>query len=145
MTAEEHIGRLRARYPGAVIYRFGDCATLSDTLLALGRAGRTRATCTAEAEIAAGEAAPVVGRCDIVVDFDGVPQLVTRTLDLRRVRFCDMTADMALAEGENDDLEGWRADHERYCRRAGIFAPEMGLIWERFEVVEDLQGDTGRA
>lgn len=141
---EQDIAKLLARYPGAVTYRFGDTAALSDTLLALVRAGHKHATCMAEAEIAAGLPAPQVGRCDIALDFDGMPQLVTRTLELRRVRFCDMTEDMALAEGENDDLAGWRADHEHYYRRAGHFAPDMELIWERFEVVEDMQSEKGR-
>jgi uncharacterized protein YhfF len=132
------LDELKARYPGAVTYRFGDSATLSDDLLALVRAGKKRATCSSEAEIAAGQVPPVVGRCDIAEDFDGMPQLVTRTLELRRVRFCDMTEEMALAEGEDDSLDSWRAGHERYYRRHGIFDPEMWLIWERFEVVEDL-------
>jgi uncharacterized protein YhfF len=133
---------LKARYPGAETYRFGDSAALSDALLALVRAGKKRATCTAEAEIGVSEVLPEVGRCDVVLDFDNVPQLVTRTLELVRVRFCDMTEEMALMEGEDETLAGWRAGHERYYRRAGIFAPDMGLIWERFEVVEDLGGDS---
>ena len=127
-----------ARYPGAETYRFGDSRALSDALLALVRSGRKRATCTAEAEVGVSEVLPEVGRCDIVLDFDDVPQLVTRTLELRRVRFCDMTEEMALMEGEDETLAGWREGHERYYRRAGIFAPDMGLIWERFEVIEDL-------
>lgn len=131
---------LKARYPGAETYRFGDSAALSDTLLALVRAGRKRATCTAEAELGLSEVMPEVGRCDIVLDFDAIPQLVTRTLELVRLRFCDMTEEMALMEGEDETLDAWRAGHERYYRRAGIFAPDMGLIWERFEVVEDLRG-----
>ena len=45
---------------------------------------------------------------------------------------------MALAEGENDTLEGWRADHEAYFARNGGFDPEMMLVFEQFEVVEDL-------
>jgi uncharacterized protein YhfF len=129
---------LKARYPGAVVYRFGDGPELCAALLALVRAGKKRATCLAEAEIAAGGAPPEVGRCDIAVDFEDAPQLVTRTLELRRVRYRDMTEEMALMEGEDDDLAGWMAGHERYYRRLGIFAPDMGLIWERFEVVEDL-------
>ncbi|MCS6624017.1 ASCH domain-containing protein [Roseibacterium beibuensis] len=129
---------LRRRYPGAVTYRFGDGPKLCAELIALVRAGKKRATCSSEAEIAAGQDAPVVGRCDIAVDFHDVPQLVTRTLDLVPVRFCDMTEEMALMEGEDDSLAGWRAGHERYYRRKGIFAPDMKLIWERFEVVEDL-------
>jgi uncharacterized protein YhfF len=133
---------LKARYPGAETYRFGDSAALSDALLALVRAGKKRATCTAEAEIGVSAVLPEVGRCDVVLDFDDVPQLVTRTLELVRVRFCDMTEEMAKMEGEDETLAGWRAGHERYYRRAGIFAPDMGLIWERFEVVEDLGGDS---
>jgi uncharacterized protein YhfF len=137
------LDELRARYPGAQTYRFGDSPALSDALLALVRAGKKRATCTAEAEIGVSEVLPEVGRCDIVLDFDDVPQLVTRTLELVRLRFCDMTEEMALMEGEDEDLAGWRDGHERYYRRAGIFAPEMGLIWERFELVEDLVQDRG--
>jgi len=133
---------LKARYPGAVTYRFGDGPELGGALLALVRAGRKRATCIAEAELGVSEAMPEVGRCDIALDFDGVPQLVTRTLDLVRVRFRDMTEEMALMEGEDDTLDGWRAGHEAYYRRAGIFAPDMRLLWERFELVEDL-GETG--
>jgi uncharacterized protein YhfF len=139
VTVEE----LKARYAGAVTYRFGDSAALCDELLALVRAGRKRATCTALAEVAEGETPPEEGRCDIAMDFDGRPQLVTRTVELRRVRFCDMTEEMALMEGEDEDLAGWRDGHERYYRRAGIFAPDMDLIWERFEVVEDLAAGEG--
>ncbi|WP_025310589.1 ASCH domain-containing protein [Roseicyclus elongatus] len=137
MTAA--LDALRRRYPGATTYRFGDGPDLCAELLALVRAGRKRATCSSEAEIAAGEAAPVVGRCDIALDFDDVPQLVTRTVALVPLRFCDMTEEMALLEGEDDSLESWRAGHERYYRRLGIFAPDMPLIWERFELVEDLR------
>ncbi len=137
MTLDE----ILARYPGAETYRFGDSAALSDALLALVRAGRKRATCTAVSELGVSEVMPVVGRRDIVLDFADVPQLVTETLGLVEVRFCDMTEVMALAEGEDETLDGWKAGHERYYRRQGIFDPEMMLIWERFEVVEDFAKD----
>lgn len=127
-----------ARYPGAETYVFGDSARLSGELLALVRSGVKRATCTTWAEIAAGEAVPQIGRCDIATTFDGRPALVNRTVELRLVRFCDMTEKMALAEGEDETLESWRDGHERYYRRLGVFDPKMELIWERFEVVEDL-------
>jgi uncharacterized protein YhfF len=136
VTLEE----VKERYPEAETYRFGDSAALSDQLLALVRAGKKRATCTAVAELGLSEAMPEVGRRDIVLDYDDVPQLVTETLELREVRFCEMSEDMALAEGEDETLAGWRQGHEAYYRRAGIFAPDMALIWERFEVVEDFGG-----
>ncbi|ABD54063.1 ASCH domain-containing protein [Jannaschia sp. CCS1] len=130
---------LRAKYPGAETSIFGDSATLSAELLALVRKGVKRATCTAMADVASGEdAMPQIGRIDIFTTFDGRPALATRTLELRLVRFCDMTEEMALAEGEDETLAGWQEGHGRYYRRLGIFAPDMELIWERFEVVEDL-------
>ncbi|MEX3016295.1 ASCH domain-containing protein [Gymnodinialimonas hymeniacidonis] len=130
---------LLSRYPGAETYVFGDSARLSALLLGLVRSGAKRATCTAMADVAAGrEALPTIGRCDIATTFDGRPALVNRTVELRLVRFCDMPEELALAEGEDETLAGWRENHERYYRRQGIFAPDMELIWERFEVVENL-------
>jgi uncharacterized protein YhfF len=127
----------RARYPDAQTFVFGDSPELCAELLALVRSGQKRATCSARAEIAAGAAAPQVGRRDIALNFDGRAELVIETLRVVPVRFCDMTADMALMEGENDSLEGWRSDHRRYYERAGIFASDMDLLWEEFRVIED--------
>ena len=133
VTLEEII----ARYPGAQTFRFGDSEALSDELLALVRAGRKVATCTHMQELEDGTLPPQVGRCDVAVNFDGTPALVIETVELVETSFQEMTEEMALAEGENDSLAGWRHDHERYFRRLGVFAPDMPLIWERFAVVED--------
>jgi uncharacterized protein YhfF len=127
----------RARYPGAQTFRFGDDAVLTEELLTLVRSGRKRATCSALAEIAAGAAAPQVGRRDIALDGAGNPALVIETLRLVELRFCDMPEELALLEGEDESLESWRAQHRRYYERAGIFAPDMPLIWEEFRLVED--------
>ena len=135
---EVELTQVLGRYPGAQTYVFGDSAHLSAELLGLVRAGVKRATCLSMAEVLRGEAVPQIGRCDIATTFDGRPALVNRTVELRLVRFCDMTEEMALAEGEDETLAGWRAGHERYYRRLAVFDPEMELIWERFEVVEDL-------
>jgi len=125
------------RYPGAQTFRFGDGPALCEELLALVRAGRKRATCLALAEIAAGQVAPKIGRRDIALDSQGNPALVIETLRLIELRFCDMPEDLALMEGEDESLEGWRAGHRRYFERAGIFSPDMPLIWEEFRVIED--------
>jgi uncharacterized protein YhfF len=135
---EVELTALVERYPGAQTYVFGDSAQLSAVLLGLVRSGVKRATCLSMAEVLRGEAVPQIGRCDIATTFDGRPALVNRSIELRLVRFCDMSEEMALAEGEDATLEEWRAGHERYYRRMGVFDPEMELIWERFEVVEDL-------
>ena len=63
-----------------------------------------------------------------------------RTTQVQEIRYCDVTEEMALAEGENDSLLGWRKDHKAFFKRNGGFDPEMMLVFERFELVEDLAG-----
>ncbi len=86
---------------------------------------------------------PQVGRCDITLDWDGHPALVTETTDVTIRRFCDVDEDFALAEGENDNLDGWRNGHRRYFERNGGWTNDMKLVCERFRVVEDFQAIDG--
>ncbi len=134
---------LKERYPGAEVFSFGDTPELITVLTELVRSGAKRATCSAVADIESGEQeAPQVGRRDIVLDAEGAPAFVIETLELRETTWETMPEQMALAEGENETLEGWQADHKDYFTRHGIFAPDMKLIWERFEVIETF-GDSG--
>jgi uncharacterized protein YhfF len=126
-----------ARHPGAVTFAFGDSRALSDVLLALVRAGRKTATCGALRDFEAGEAMPVVGRRDIALDWDGRPALVIETTEVTIRRFREVEADFALAEGEDETLEGWQEGHRRYFERNGGWDPEMELVCERFRLVED--------
>ena len=129
---------LQDTYPGAGTFRFGDGPDLCARLNALVRAGTKTATCGAAAEFdAEPEAMPVVGRCDIATEWDGTPALVIRTTRVQRVSFAAVTEEMALAEGA-DGLEGWRTEHRAFFERNGGFDPEMELIFEHFELVEDL-------
>ncbi len=135
MTLDEAL----ARYPGAETFTFGDSAALSAELLALVRAGVKTATCGALRDFEAeGEALPQVGRRDIALNWDGTPALVIETIEVAIRRYRDVDADFALAEGENDSLDGWRADHRRYFERNGGWDVEMELVCERFRLVEDL-------
>ncbi len=127
------------KYPGAVTFTFGDSEPLCNELLSLVRSGKKTATCGALRDFGSGgEPMPVAGRCDIALNWDGTPALVIETLEVSIRRFCDMDMTFALAEGENEDLEGWRQDHRRYFERNGGFEPEMELVCERFRLVEDL-------
>ena len=128
-----------ARWPGAQSYRPGDSAALNAEILALMRSGRKRASCEAWAVFDEGrEALPVVGRVDIVLDWDGAPALAVRTLEVLRVPFAEMTGEMAAEQGEFTDLAHWRRGYEAYLTRSGRFAPDVAMMLERFEVVEDL-------
>ncbi|WP_417670232.1 ASCH domain-containing protein [Roseibium sp.] len=133
---------LTAKYPGADSFAFGDSAELSAELIALVRSGKKTGTCGALRDISeGGEAMPVTGRKAIALDWDGEPALVIETLSVTISRFCDVDAEFALSEGENDDLAGWQRDHQAFFERNGGFSTEMELVCERFRLVEDLAGE----
>lgn len=129
---------LRERYPTAVTFKFGDSASLCDTLLSLVRSGKKTATCGALRDYLGGEPMPSVGRRDIVLCWDDTPALVIETVELIQCQFDEVTEEMALAEGEDKSLEGWRANHRKYFYRNGGFSEDMMIIWERFILVENL-------
>ena len=125
-----------------VTFRFGDSEALCNELLALVRSGRKTATCEALRAFEAGvEDMPVVGRQDVALNWDGTPALLLETVEVIERRFCDVDEDFALAEGENEDLAGWRRDHQAYFERTCGFDPEMIVVCERFRLVRDLAGD----
>jgi uncharacterized protein YhfF len=130
---------LQDTYPGAVTFSLGDSNALCVKLNTLVREGKKKATCGALAEFEGDSLSlPKPGRCDIATDWDGTPAFVVRTKSVEHVRFCDVTEEMALAEGEDENLEGWRKGHKAYFERNGGFDPDMMLVFERFEMVEDL-------
>ena len=130
---------IRARYPGAETFTFGDSAELSAALLSLVRAGQKTATCGALRDFEeGGEALPVPGRRDIALNWDGTPAVVIETVSVEVCRFDQVSEDFALAEGESDDYVGWRDGHIEYFNRNGGWTPDMMLVCERFRMVEDL-------
>ena len=133
----ETLKLLKHRYPTAQTFKFGDSAELSATLLALVRSGKKIATCGAVRDFENGEPIPQIGRRDIALHWDDTPALVIETVELIQCRFDEVTEAMALAEGEDDSLDGWRRGHRAYFERNGGFSPDMQILWERFLLVED--------
>ncbi|WP_065334894.1 ASCH domain-containing protein [Tritonibacter mobilis] len=133
----ETLKLLKHRYPTAQTFKFGDSAELSATLLALVRSGKKIATCGAVRDFENGEPRPQIGRKDIALHWDDRPALVIETVELIQCRFDEVTEAMALAEGEDDSLDGWRRGHRAYFERNGGFSPDMQILWERFLLVED--------
>jgi len=89
-----------------------------------------------------------VGDYSVILDSEGAPAAVMRTLSLVRCRFRDVEEEFALAEGEGD-YEEYREGHLRYYRSqekegGERFGEESWVLCERFEVVyarEDLRGE----
>ena len=130
---------VKARYPEAKTVGFGDSRGLSGLLISLIREGKKQATCGALRDFVEGrDPMPNVGQRDIVIDWHGVPVLVIETSEVTIRRFCDVDSDFALAEGENETLEGWQKDHRDFFIRNGGWKPDMELVCERFRLIEDL-------
>lgn len=121
----------------AVSFKFGDSRELCDRLTALVRTGAKTATCGALRDFDAGEAMPVVGRRDTVLDWDGNAVLRIETTEVTIRRFRDVPEDFALAEGEGD-FDDWTRGHIDFFTRNGGYDPDMELVCERFRLVEVL-------
>ena len=131
----------KARYPGAELFRPGDSPNLNAHILSLVRSGAKTVTCEAWSVFeTGGEALPEPGRIDIALDWDGNAAYAVETLDVRKVRFCDMAPDDIPPQGEFRDYDDWANGYRRYLTRAGRFSPDVPLMVETFRLVEDFGG-----
>ena len=129
--------------PGRVVLdSFGDSPELSRELVALICAGRKRAgTSLLWAHEHEGEPLPEVGEVDVVVDHEGEPVAITRTVRVQVVAFDEVDEAYAALEGEGDrSLAHWRAAHwdvfGRECVRIGrVPAEDMPVVCCAFELV----------
>uniref|UniRef100_UPI003515BADA ASCH domain-containing protein n=1 Tax=Salipiger bermudensis TaxID=344736 RepID=UPI003515BADA len=85
-------------------------------------------------------ALPEVGRVDLALDWQGRPALALRTTEVLRLRFGEMSEATVAEQGEFADLADWRRGYEAYLTRSGRFARDVEMMFERFELVEDLAG-----
>jgi len=127
------------KYPGAGSFKFGDSDGMNAEVIALVRAGKKTATCGKASDFEDDPGAvPVVGRYDIVTNWDGSPTVVIRTVSVERMAFNTIGVGFALAEGEDETHAAWYVSHREYFMRNGGWSGDMEMICERFEVVEDL-------
>ena len=116
-------------------------------LLDLVLAGRKRATSSSLLSYRMeGEEIPKAGDLSVITDWDGVPRCVVMTTAVRVMRYGDITFDIAKLEGEDDSLESWRRNHERFFREEGkelgyTFSEDLKVVFEEFEVIEVLPGE----
>ena len=116
-------------------------------LLDLVLAGRKRATSSSMLSYRMeGEEIPKAGDLSVITDWDGVPRCVVMTTAVRVMRYGDITFDIAKLEGEDDSLESWRRNHERFFREEGkelgyTFSEDLKVVFEEFEVIEVLPGE----
>ena len=134
-------------YANAVTFAFGDGPEMADELLALVLSGVKTATCGALGDYGpGGEAMPVVGRRDVVLDGRGRRAAVIETVEIELRRYDEVDERFARDEGEGDlTLAWWREVHRGYFELNGGFSPDMQLVCERFRLVEALDRGEGAA
>jgi uncharacterized protein YhfF len=127
-----------ANYSGAARWSFGDSPALADELLQLVLDGQKTATCGSYTAYQQ-EKGPVIGDYNVILNGRGEPACVIRTLSLKLIRYCDVSAEMAALEGEGDkSLAFWRQGHREFFTREGTFSSQMWLVFEEFELVETI-------
>ena len=115
-------------------FSFGDSPDLANELLELVLSGTKCATCWAESQ---GLLSAEVGKMMVVLDGQGVPRAVLKTIELTKRSFDEVDEAFAYDEGEGDrSLRYWREAHMRYFSPLGRYSPDMILWCERFELVE---------
>lgn len=130
-----------SKYADLPRFAFGDSPALADELLALVLAGRKTATCCSLRQYEAeGWKIPKPGGRWIVLDGAKHPRCVVETTGIATKRFDAVDAQFAHDEGEGDrSYAYWRAAHENYFQRQGLFSPDMLVVCERFRLVEVLE------
>ena len=82
---------------------------------------------------------PVIGDFALVEDSQGHAICVIHVTAIHLLRFSDVTAELAAKEGEGDlSLANWQTEHQRFFEREGTFSATMELIFQEFEVVEQI-------
>jgi uncharacterized protein YhfF len=117
-------------------FSFGDGPDLANRFLELVLSGTKRATCWAESQ---GLLSAEVGKLMVVLDGQGVPKAVLKTIELTKRRFDEVDEALPMTKVKvtarcNIGVEA----HTRYFTRLGRYAPDMVLWCERFELVEGI-------
>ncbi len=134
------VKQLKAKYPGAIAWPFGDSPQMSAELAGLVVRGLKTAGCGSLAAFEKEEDSPTIGGYNIILDGEGRPICVIRTIAMRLIRFNEVTEELARKEGEGDlSLQYWRREHKEFFEREGTFSENMELVAEEFELIEIVQ------
>jgi uncharacterized protein YhfF len=139
---------------GLLRWGFAEPGPLRDELTAAALAGRKTTTASLLVEyVIDGDALPVAGELQMLVDSEGRDVAIVETISCRVARLADVDDRHAIDEGEGyADAHDFRVAHERYWNgyldqvRSGLGDPAFALtddtmiVLERFRIVERLDG-----
>jgi len=86
------------------------------------------------------EPLPVSGELYIVVDRTNTPRCVIEIQTVNVIPFNEVTWEMAVQEGEDENLGEWRQKEQEYLEEEGAvvgfdFTPDIKLVFQTFKVV----------
>jgi uncharacterized protein YhfF len=136
---------LAAAFPGQdsrffLAMSIGGTPELTDSGAALVLDGTKTATSSAFWDYADGRI-PFVGALSVLLDGQGQPVGIVETVGVERVRFRDVTEEMARAYGEGErTLQWWRRVigdwyRNKAARDGQLFSEDVHILWERIAVV----------
>ena len=84
---------------------------------------------------------PKVGDQSIVTYFDGKDGCIIENIDVRLIPYNQMTYDIVKLEGEDDCLESWKNNHDKFfsedAELTGYeFSEDMMIVFEIFKVIK---------
>jgi uncharacterized protein YhfF len=89
----------------------------------------------------AGEKLPEAGRLNVITDWNGIAQCITKTIKVTILPFREVGEDLALIEGEGDkSLDYWRKAHISFFTREleklnMQFNEDLLVVFEEFEMI----------
>ncbi len=121
---------------------FGDSKEMANELANLVLSGIKRGTtCLLRDVVNKKEGIPLIGGNVVLVDSEGKPKAIWRTIELRLGPMDSVISDFAYDEGEGKRTrEDWLDGHRKYFQRQAtaegwIMHDKIEVIFERFEVV----------
>lgn len=84
---------------------------------------------------------PKDGDQSIITYFDGKEGCIIETVDVKLIPYNQMTYDIVKLEGEDDCLESWKNNHDKFfkedARLTGYeFSEDMIVVFEVFKVIK---------
>ncbi len=128
----------------ATCFYFGFNEALAGELLQLVLEGKKRATCSSvRAFELEGDPLPKPGDMSVITNYAGEPRCIIQTTRVTVMPFREVTFDLAVREGEDENLESWRQGHIRAfthdAKTLGFeFSEDMPVVFEDFTVVYPL-------
>ncbi len=124
------------------VWFFGNDSVMAKELVALVLSGKKTATASlVEVNKLKPENAPVPDGYSVITDFEGNPQCVVQTTEIRHLPFGKVDAQFAFDEGEGDQtLVNWRDGHWRYFTKEAAkerieFNEKSLVCCERFRLL----------